>query len=172
MYIDDSIKKYIDDLAAKLPAPGGGSAAALTGTLGVGLILMVLNYTIGKEKYKKFEAELNQALAASKDLKKKLSLLIDRDVEAYKKVSATFSSEDGTIKEKSLKDAASVPIEICNCCYQAIKRCSFSIFKIISNCPKTPLICSIFWAITQVAILKKTMYGLPAHQKDCCFLIT
>jgi len=123
MYFENSIKQYVDDLSAKLPAPGGGSAAALTSTLGVSLILMVLSYTLGKEKYKKFEAELNPALAAAKELKKKLSILIDKDVEAYKKVSATFSSEDGTIREKSLKDAASVPIEICNCSYEALKVC-------------------------------------------------
>ncbi|MBL7132401.1 MAG: cyclodeaminase/cyclohydrolase family protein [Candidatus Omnitrophica bacterium] len=123
MYIEDSIKKYVDDLSAKLPAPGGGSAAALTGTLGVSLILMVLNYTIGKEKYKKFEEELMEAQKSAKGLKKKLSVLVDRDVEAYKKVSATFSSQDGTIKEKTLKDAAGVPIEICNCSYEAMKLC-------------------------------------------------
>ncbi|MFC1645557.1 cyclodeaminase/cyclohydrolase family protein [Candidatus Omnitrophota bacterium] len=123
MYIEDSLKKYIDDLSAKLPAPGGGSAAALTATLGVSLILMVLNYTVGKEKYKKFEEELSPALAKAKDLKKKLAILIDKDVEAYKKVSLTFSSQDGTIKEKTLKDAAGVPIEICNCSYEAIKLC-------------------------------------------------
>jgi formiminotetrahydrofolate cyclodeaminase len=123
MYIDESIKRYVDDLAAKLPAPGGGSAAALTGTLGISLILMVLNYTVGKEKYKKFEAALNPALETAKELKKKLSLLVDKDVEAYKRVSATFNSEDGTIKEKSLKDAAGVPIEICNCSYEALKIC-------------------------------------------------
>jgi formiminotetrahydrofolate cyclodeaminase len=84
---------------------------------------MVLNYTVGKEKYKKFAEELNQALEAAKELKKKLALLIDRDVEAYKKVSATFDSEDGTIKEKTIKDAASVPIEICNLSYEALKIC-------------------------------------------------
>lgn len=123
MYIDESIKRYVDDLAAKLPAPGGGSAAALTSTLGVSLILMVLNYTVGKEKYKKFEAELNPELATAKELKKKLSILVDKDVEAYKRVSATFSSEDGTIKEKSLKDAVGVPIEICNLSYEALKIC-------------------------------------------------
>ena len=123
MYIDECIKKYVDDLSAKMPAPGGGSAAALAGALGVSLILMVLNYTVGKEKYKKFEEEMNQALTSIKDLKKKLSLLIDKDVEAYKKVSSTFDSGDGTIKEKTLKDAAGVPIEICNCSYQAIKLC-------------------------------------------------
>ena len=123
MYFENSIKQYVDDLSAKLPAPGGGSAAALIGTLGVSLILMVLNYTVGKEKYKKFEAELNQALTTAKELKKKLAILIDKDVEAYKKVSSTFDSGDGTIKEKTLKDAATVPIEICNWSYEAIKLC-------------------------------------------------
>ena len=123
MYIDSPIAKYLDDLSAKLPAPGGGSVAALTGALGVSLILMVLNYTIGKEKYKEFEEKLNQALESAKELKKKLSLLIDRDVEAYKRLSATFKSQDGTIKEKALRDAVGVPIEICNCSFEAIKLC-------------------------------------------------
>ena len=123
MYIDSNIRKYLDDLSAKLPAPGGGSAAALTGALGVSLILMVLNYTIGKEKYKEFEEELKGALESAKELKKKLSLLIDRDVEVYKRLSATFKSQDGTVKEKALRDAAGVPIEICNCSFEAIKLC-------------------------------------------------
>ena len=123
MYISESITKYLDDLSAKLPAPGGGSVAALTGALGVSLILMVLNYTIGKEKYKEFEEELKGVLESAKELKKKLSTLIDRDVEAYKRLSATFKSQDGTIKEKALRDAAGVPIEICNCSFEAIKLC-------------------------------------------------
>jgi len=123
MYIDDSIKKYLDDLSAKLPTPGGGSVAALTGALGVGLISMVLNFTIGKEKFKEFDKELKEVLEKVKDLKKKLSILIDKDVEVYKQVSESFNSEDGTVKEKALKDAATVPIEICNCCFEAMKLC-------------------------------------------------
>ena len=50
MYNDSSLKQYLNDLAAKLPAPGGGSAAALTAALGASLISMVLNFTIGKTK--------------------------------------------------------------------------------------------------------------------------
>ena len=123
MYIERPISNYLDDLSAKLPAPGGGSVAALTGALGVSLISMVLNYTIGKEKYKEFEGELGQALESVKELKKKLTTLIDRDVTAYRMVSSTFASKDGTIKEKALKEAAGVPIEICNCSFEAIKLC-------------------------------------------------
>lgn len=123
IYIEGSINKYLADLAAKMPAPGGGSAAALAGALGVSLAIMVLNYTIGKEKYKEFEIELKDKLDAAKELKDKITALIDKDVQAYKKLSLTFSSQDGTVKEKALKDAAAVPIQICNHSYQAIKLC-------------------------------------------------
>jgi formiminotetrahydrofolate cyclodeaminase len=123
IYIQGSLNKYLDDLAAKMPAPGGGSASALTAALGVSLVIMVLNYTIGKEKFKEFEGELNDALNSAKDLKEKLTLLIDKDVQAYKALSETFKSQDGTVKEKALKDAAGVPIEICNYSFQAMKLC-------------------------------------------------
>jgi len=123
IYIAGSINKYLDDLAAKMPAPGGGSAAALAGALGVSLVIMVLNYTIGKEKFKEFEAELSNALNSAKELKEKLTALIDKDVEAYKAVSATFNSQDSTVKEKALKDAAGVPIEICNSSFHSMKLC-------------------------------------------------
>lgn len=121
MYIDEPLKKYIEDLSAKLPAPGGGSAAALAGALGVSLLAMVLHFTIGKERYKQYADELADAFESAKELKRKLSQLIDEDVQVYNKVSETFKSGDGTIKEKSLKDAAAVPIEICNSCYRALK---------------------------------------------------
>lgn len=123
IYIEGSINKYLSDLAAKIPAPGGGSVAALAGALGVSLTIMVLNYTIGKEKYKAFETELKDKLDSAKELKDKLTVLIDKDVEVYKKVSLTFNSQDGTVKEKALKDAAAVPIRICNHSYQAMKIC-------------------------------------------------
>lgn len=133
MYIDGSINKYLDDLSAKLPAPGGGSAAALAGALGVCLILMVLNFTIGKEKYKKFQDKLKEAYESSKELKENLSRLIDEDVEAYKKVSLTFNSQDGTIKEKALKDAVRIPIEVCNYCYKALRICKDIMNKLNLN---------------------------------------
>ncbi|MDD5005221.1 MAG: cyclodeaminase/cyclohydrolase family protein [Candidatus Omnitrophica bacterium] len=123
MYLDNSIKKYLDDLAAKMPAPGGGSAAALTGALAVSLMEMVLNYTVGKDKYREFEPELSQALKLSQELKQKLSVLIDKDVEAYQKLSAVLNSQDNIAKEKALKDAAGVPMEICNYSYEAMKLC-------------------------------------------------
>ncbi|HBG63060.1 MAG TPA: hypothetical protein DDX16_02260 [Candidatus Omnitrophica bacterium] len=46
MYSNQSLKHYLDNLAAKKPAPGGGSAAALVGAIGCALLSMACNGTI------------------------------------------------------------------------------------------------------------------------------
>jgi glutamate formiminotransferase/formiminotetrahydrofolate cyclodeaminase len=40
------------DLAGDLPAPGGGSVAALGAALACALVSMVSNLTVGREKYR------------------------------------------------------------------------------------------------------------------------
>ena len=47
-----TVGAFIDELASDSPAPGGGSVAALCGSLAAGLTAMVGNLTVGKEKYK------------------------------------------------------------------------------------------------------------------------
>ena len=128
----DSLKKYLDDLAAKLPAPGGGSAAALTAATGAALISMVANFTIGKEKYKSVEEEIKKVLSSSEDLRQKLINLVDEDVTAYKKLSSAYklpkdSPEDKRKREQvvqqGLKEALATPLEVCKLSHQAVKLC-------------------------------------------------
>jgi formiminotetrahydrofolate cyclodeaminase len=109
MYKNSSLKQYLDDLAAKLPAPGGGSAAALNAALGAALISMVVNFTLGKPKYAKFEDELKETLEESEKLRKEFLNLVDLDVVAY--------------KGKDLRDAMDVPFMVCRLCLEAIKLC-------------------------------------------------
>jgi len=117
MYIGKPIKEYLDDLAAKKPAPGGGSAAALAGSLGVGLLSMVCNFTLGKKKYKDFEADVSNILSRAEVLREKLTKLVDEDVEAYKK----FTSSDKG--ENAVREVLSVPLEICNLTTEALELC-------------------------------------------------
>jgi len=108
-YKDETLKKYLDDLAAKLPVPGGGSAAALTAGLGASLISMVVNFTIGKPKYASFEEELKTILEKSGKLKEEFLRLVDLDVVAY--------------ESKNIRDALDVPFMVCRLCFEAIKLC-------------------------------------------------
>lgn len=128
----DNLKKYLDDLAANLPAPGGGSAAALTAATGVALISMVANFTVGKEKYKSVKEEMKRVLTSVEELRDKLTGLVDEDVAAYKKISSAYklpkeSAEDKrkrkTAIQQGLKGALAPPLKICRLSYEAIKLC-------------------------------------------------
>jgi len=109
MYNDSSLKQYLNDLAAKLPAPGGGSAAALTAALGVSLISMVLNFTIGKPKYAQYENELKEMFPQSEKLREQFLNLVDLDVVAY--------------KSKNIREALDVPLKVCRLCFESIMLC-------------------------------------------------
>ncbi len=109
MYRNTSIARYLDELAAKLPAPGGGSAAALSAALGAALISMVANFTIGKPKYAAHQAHVKGVLRRSERLRKRFLILVDRDVEAY--------------KSKNLAKSLAVPLEVSRLCAEGIRLC-------------------------------------------------
>lgn len=121
MYIDKSLKTYLDDLAAKKPAPGGGSAAALVGATGAALLAMAANFTVGKEKYKQFEKEVSSILTKLEDLRKRLMAQVDGDVEAYTKLSAMFKTKKGRELDDDLKEAVAVPFDIAKVSVDTLK---------------------------------------------------
>ena len=46
---DRSVRELLDAVGARTPAPGGGTAAALAGALGAGLVEMAARFTPGRE---------------------------------------------------------------------------------------------------------------------------
>lgn len=106
-----------------MPAPGGGSAAALVGALGISLLEMVANYTVGKEKYKAVEKDMQKALVEIGALRKKLTSLVDEDVEVYKKLSSVYKIGEKNALQKALKEAAAVPLDICDSCHRGMILC-------------------------------------------------
>lgn len=118
-YKNKSIKKYAGDLSARLPAPGGGSASALVGCMGAALINMVLNFTIGKKKYKRYEPGLKKSLRRNRRIMDELINLIDKDVSAY--------------KSGDLSKSLAVPYKICKLASEAIGFCPEAINKTNRN---------------------------------------
>ncbi|PIU83031.1 MAG: formimidoyltetrahydrofolate cyclodeaminase [Elusimicrobia bacterium CG06_land_8_20_14_3_00_38_11] len=124
-YLESSIKKYLDDLSFKLPAPGGGSAAALTSSVGVALLSMVANFTVGKKGYEWFQDEIKDILKKLSTAGEQLQILIDEDVAAYSKLSDAYKTpkedalKNGKIQQ-ALKNALSIPARIFEISVEAI----------------------------------------------------
>ena len=52
--VDLSLTEFVQVLGSDAPAPGGGSAAALSAANGISLTKMVCELTLGKKKYAEF----------------------------------------------------------------------------------------------------------------------
>ena len=121
IYCDEPLRVYLDDAASGKPAPGGGSVSACAGALGAGLVSMVCNLTIGKEKFAAVEPALKDVVARSEACRDELERLLQDDTAAYNGViegyrmpkdSAEQQAARGAHIQAALKVAANVPLEI------------------------------------------------------------
>lgn len=138
MYINQSLKKYLDDLAARQPTPGGGSAAACSGALAAALVSMVLNFTMGNPKYRGFEEELKKQYQNCENLRLRFMELIDLDILSYEKVYKAKELPRTTPEEKTkrkqilqntLREAVAIPMEICQSAHLGLRLCNSLIDK-------------------------------------------
>jgi len=101
-----SIQEFSDALASGESTPGGGGAAALTGSQAAALVSMVINFTIGKKKYAAVQEEMESLLQQSEALRAELLALADSDVEAFNAVTACYGMPKSTDEEKAARTAA------------------------------------------------------------------
>jgi formiminotetrahydrofolate cyclodeaminase len=85
-------RELIERMATGDPIPGGGSAAALAGAMGAGLMRMVVALTTGRPAAADHETELAEIAVAAAALQSKLLNLVDLDAVAY----------DGVIRARRL----------------------------------------------------------------------
>lgn len=125
MYINGSIKNYLDGLAAKSPVPGGGSAAALSASIGAALMSMVANYTAVNHKRKDCEEKAADILVRTENYRSDLQALIDKDIAAYEKLSGAIKAagKDSNVPDQLYKDAMTPPFEVCKIASEALKLC-------------------------------------------------
>lgn len=100
---DEKIKDFIKKLASGSSAPGGGAASALTGAEGVALLIMVTNFTIGRDRYREFEEDNLMMREKANEILSEFLLGIDKDKEAYYKLSEAFKMPKNTEEEKKLR---------------------------------------------------------------------
>lgn len=120
-----TIETFLNDLASGESTPGGGAAAALTGSQAAALLSMVLNFTVGRKKYAAVEGEMRGHLQRTEEMRTELLAFADKDAEAFGAVAACFAMPRTTQEEKAarteamqaaLRGAAEVPLAIAEMC--------------------------------------------------------
>jgi glutamate formiminotransferase/formiminotetrahydrofolate cyclodeaminase len=112
-----SLDGWIDELAGGSPVPGGGSAAALAGTLAAALVAMVARLTIGRKAYASVEGRAKEIVAEAERLRGELRRLVDEDAAAYTGVSEAYKAPKdnparATAIDRALLGAARVPLTV------------------------------------------------------------
>lgn len=125
------VANFVDAVSSSTPVPGGGSAAALAGSLGAALAAMVANLTVGhgvRPLHKAGHAkgsdptgdELSDMAVRAQATKQRLAELVDEDARAFNRVMDAIRMPRTTDAERRARDqalqaayrhAAEVPLE-------------------------------------------------------------
>jgi len=115
---DDTIAAFLDQLAARVPAPGGGAVAALHAAQAAALLAMVARYSDSA----RYDAELmNRIIAEADGLRQDALALAEADAAAFSAVAQAYLLPRETEAERqdrsasissALADAARPPADV------------------------------------------------------------
>ena len=119
--VDLKVNEFINVVDSKSPAPGGGSVAALAGSLASALARMVTHLTVGKKKYRALDEETQNKILDAMELleskKNAFTELVDKDTEAFNMIMASFKLPKETDEEKveranKIEEATVIAIDV------------------------------------------------------------
>lgn len=128
--VEMTVTDFVDEVSRESPAPGGGSIAALAGSLGAALASMVSNLTANKRGSKKVDDILNESADRLQEIKFKLVKAVDDDTNAFNAYMdarrlPNKTEEEKKIREKTmqngLKQAVHVPLNTAQLSFEAIE---------------------------------------------------
>jgi len=100
---DDTIATFLDQLAARVPAPGGGATAALHAAQAAALLAMVARYSDGP----KYDAGLMSRIVSEADeLREDALALAEADASAFGAVAEAYRLPRTTEQETTARSAA------------------------------------------------------------------
>jgi methenyltetrahydrofolate cyclohydrolase len=119
-FVDEPLCRFLDALSNTEPTPGGGTAAAIAGAMGVSLLMMVAGLPRSRAGTHEERAALSEARASLASVRDRFTHLADADTEAFNQVMAAYRLPKGTDEEKSsrkeaiqraLKSATTAPLD-------------------------------------------------------------
>lgn len=105
-----NIDKFMEELASKSPAPGGGSVAALAGALGASLTAMVYNLTIDNKAGEGLDDKVIEDMKAKREemlrIKTEFIDLLEEDTENFNKFMDALKMPKSSDEEKASRKIA------------------------------------------------------------------
>jgi formiminotetrahydrofolate cyclodeaminase len=100
---DETISAFLDQLAARVPAPGGGATAALHAAQSAALLAMVARYSDGA----RYDADLmNHVITEADGIRNDALTLAERDAAAFGAVADAYKLPKDTDEEQRARSAA------------------------------------------------------------------
>ncbi len=101
-----SLRSFIEEVASRSAAPGGGSVSAAIAAMGVGLACMVAQLTYGVRKFEHLDKEMREIIPHLHTITKQLIPLIDADTNAFNDYMDAIKLPKNTIEEKEIRSTA------------------------------------------------------------------
>jgi methenyltetrahydrofolate cyclohydrolase len=101
----DTIETFLAQLAARVPAPGGGATAALHAAQAAALVAMVARYS-DSAKYAEHAEEIATVTTTADQLREKALGLAEEDAAAFTAVTRAYGLPKGTAEEVAARSAA------------------------------------------------------------------
>jgi methenyltetrahydrofolate cyclohydrolase len=102
---DETIGDFLDRLADRVPAPGGGASAALQAAQGAALLAMVARFSTGEE-YAEHQATIERIVTEADELRGIALRLGEADAEAFTAVANAYKMPESTDAEREARSAA------------------------------------------------------------------
>ncbi len=129
-FADLTVSEFIDALASPEPTPGGGTAAAVAGAMGAGLLMMVAGLSKTRGNVDTEKVALSEARASLSSVRERMLALADTDSQAYGKVMEAFRLPKTSDAEKSgwreaiqtaMRGATDAPLDTLRTAAEAMK---------------------------------------------------
>jgi formiminotetrahydrofolate cyclodeaminase len=129
-FAEMALADLIDAFSSTDAVPGGGSAAAVAGAVGVSLLMMVAGLPKTRTGRPEETADLAEASSRLHPLRDALLELVDRDSDAYRQVLTAFRLPKASEAERAARTEAidgatraaiDAPLDIMRLCQQALR---------------------------------------------------
>jgi len=103
---EETVRGFLEKVAASTPTPGGGSVAALAGSLSASLSVMVGQLTVEKARAGENRMPFEERVQAARKLMAELGDLVEEDAQAFQAVITAFRLPKENEEQRSIRKMA------------------------------------------------------------------